>query len=96
MDIEGAESSALEGLGNLLNEIKPVFFIELHTPEQDRKVGGILQQYNYKVYRVIKKKVDNGLGLPYLEEIKDLNLTYPDPEGIWGTILALPSTSTLL
>ncbi|MEJ7738822.1 MAG: FkbM family methyltransferase [Chitinophagaceae bacterium] len=95
MDIEGAESAALEGLGDLINEIKPVFFIELHTPEQDQKVGSFFRRYNYQIYRVTQKKVNRARGLPYLEEIKDLHLTYPHPDGIWGTILALPPSFQL-
>ncbi|MBE7170988.1 MAG: FkbM family methyltransferase [Williamsia sp.] len=90
IDIEGAESSALAGLGSLIAEIKPTFFIELHTPEQDEKVGKILQQYNYKAYRLTEKPVENDLSIPFLERIQDLSKTHPHPEGIWGTILALP------
>ena len=90
IDIEGAESSALAGFGSLIEQCKPVFFIELHTPEQDEKVGKILQQYNYDVYRLTEKSVDNTLGIPFLEKIKDLNRIHPHPDGIWGTVLALP------
>lgn len=90
IDIEGAESSALRGFGDMIGNIKPVFFIELHTPEQDEKVGKILQRYNYKAYRLVEKPVQSDLSIPYLEKIKDLNRIYPDPDGIWGTILAIP------
>ncbi len=90
IDIEGAESNALKGFGDLIVDIKPVFFIELHTPEQDKKVGEILQQYNYAAYRLTNKRVENDLNIPFLEKIENLNLIYPHADGIWGTILALP------
>ena len=90
IDIEGAESGALAGFGNMIAQIKPVLFIELHTPEQDEKVGKILRQYQYEAYRLADKQVENDLGIPYLERIKNLELVYPHPDGIWGTILALP------
>jgi FkbM family methyltransferase len=91
IDIEGAESNALYGFGDLIREIRPVFFIELHTPEQDKKVGEILQKYNYKVYRLTDVPAQNDLGIPMLERVKNLNLISPDPDGIWGTVLALPN-----
>lgn len=91
IDIEGAESSALLGFGELISKIRPVFFIELHTPEQDEKVGKILQQYNYEAYRLTEKHIENDRGIPYAEKIKNLNLPYPQPDGIWGTILAFPA-----
>lgn len=90
IDIEGAESDALSGLGDLIREIKPVFFIELHTPEQDKKVGQILHQYNYSVYRLTAKPGEKDPDFPFLERVKNLHLIYPDPAGIWGTVFALP------
>lgn len=92
IDIEGAESGALAGFGNLMAQIKPVFFIELHTPEQDEKVGKLLRQHQYEAYRLTEKQVENDLAIPYVEKIKNLELIYPHPDGIWGTILALPKS----
>ncbi|HZG24359.1 MAG TPA: FkbM family methyltransferase [Chitinophagaceae bacterium] len=94
IDIEGAESDALKGMGDLISAIRPAFFIELHTPEQDKKVGEILQKFNYKVYRLTEKPAENDLNIPFLERVKNLNAIHPDPEGIWGTILALPGSDT--
>ena len=90
IDIEGAESKALLGFGDLINKINPVFFIEMHTPEQDKQVGEILHTHHYTMYRVTEKWADNELGIPFLKKIKDLKLGYPHEDGIWGTILALP------
>lgn len=91
IDIEGAESESLLGMGDLIKKLKPIFFVELHTPEQDKKVGEIFQQFDYTLYRVTSKNVKNDLGIPYVEKIKNVNLTYPHPDGIWGTVLAIPN-----
>lgn len=90
IDIEGAESKALAGFGDLIPRLKPIFVIELHTPEQDKLVGEILQANNYILYRLTDKSAENDLGIPFLRKIKDPKLRFPDEDGIWGTILALP------
>jgi FkbM family methyltransferase len=89
IDIEGAESEALDGMGGLINELKPVFFIELHSPEQDQKVSAIFQRKDYTLYK-LKNNGQNDAGIPHLQKITNPALTYPHPEGIWGTIVALP------
>jgi FkbM family methyltransferase len=92
MDIEGAESMALQGFNNKIDEVKPILFIELHTPEQDAKVGRFLQQHQYVAYRLqegANTSATNDLGIEGLEKIQDLSKTHPDPAGIWGTILAV-------
>ena len=89
IDIEGAESDALIGMGELIRQIRPVFFIELHTPEQDRKVGAILKENGYKVYRVNPHAATSDLNIPHLERVKNLDLPHPHADGIWGTVLAI-------
>lgn len=89
IDIEGAESLALVGFENSFDNIRPVLFIELHTPEQDRKVGEFLLRHGYIAFRLGSGKYDETLGITDLEKIEDLSLIYPDPKGIWGTILAI-------
>ncbi len=96
IDIEGGEADALEGMGDLINELKPIFFIELHTPEQDRKVGKIFMENNYHLYRQVHARKAGNYDAPYLEKIKDLSLGYPHPDGIWGTVVALPADRTLI
>lgn len=91
IDIEGAESDALAGMGELIGSLQPVFFIELHTPEQDRKVGDIFMNQNYTLFRQVSDRNKQELGIPYLEKISDLSLIYPHPKGIWGTIIAIPN-----
>jgi FkbM family methyltransferase len=89
IDIEGAESDALQGLGDIIKTIKAVFFIELHTPEQDRKVGDILSRLNFDLYQLSDHN-DNQTGIPYLRKVTNPSLTYPIPGGVWGTIVAIP------
>jgi len=89
IDIEGAESLALQGFEKKVDSILPVFFIELHTPEQDAKVGAFLLKHQYKAYRLKDGVFADELGLDALELIKDLTKPYPHPDGIWGTILAV-------
>lgn len=89
IDIEGAESMALEGFKQTTARVHPIFYIELHTPEQDKKVGAFFLEQGYHVYR--QKVGARSPGLPFsnLEPVKDLTRPYPDPDGIWGNILAI-------
>jgi len=77
IDIEGAEAAALTGARRLLKEFHPTLLIELHTPEQDRQVGRILNDFGYTAIRA-----KGG------EPVKSLTTGWPAPDGIWGTVLA--------
>jgi FkbM family methyltransferase len=50
MDIEGAESAALEGARRLLAEKKSVFFIALHGEVQKRKCMEMLLSNSYRIF----------------------------------------------
>jgi FkbM family methyltransferase len=89
IDIEGAESMALQGFEKRIDSIRPTFFIELHTPEQDKKVGAFLLRHQYKAFRLKEGAETKELAIPNLEAIQDLTKPHPHPEGIWGTILAV-------
>ncbi len=89
IDIEGAESMALEGSKHWTAKTKPIFYIELHTPEQDKKVGEFLDGQGYRVFRQKTGASTPGLSLQNLEPVKDLSKPYPHPDGIWGNILAI-------
>jgi len=82
IDIEGGESSALRGALNVLRTRRPTLLIELHTPEQDVAVGAILRDLNYKVERLRPR-----------EEVKRLDLGWPNQNGMWGTVLAIAQRS---
>jgi len=67
-------------------------FIELHNPEQDKKVGEFLQLHHYLAFRINKEVKRSNFRIPYIEQVTDLNQTYPNPNGMWGTILAIHET----
>jgi FkbM family methyltransferase len=77
IDVEGGESSALEGALNVLRARRPTLLIELHSPQQDVAVGTILRDLDYKVERLRPR-----------EEVERLDLGWPHKNGIWGTVLA--------
>ncbi|MDZ7962632.1 MAG: FkbM family methyltransferase [Aulosira sp. DedQUE10] len=90
IDIEGAESDALQGFTNSINKSYPSFAIDLHTPEQDIKVGKFFKEYGYKLYRLhnqLSQKLTKQNEL--LAEIPNLDAGWPDPNGVWGTIIAV-------
>lgn len=90
IDIEGAEGAALEGMEQSVQKSYPSMYIELHTPEQDAKVGAFLFRHGYEVYRL---RTDDAVQINnqmlMLQKVKDLTKPYPDPTGIWGCVLAL-------
>jgi FkbM family methyltransferase len=78
IDVEGAEASVLAGSPKTLREERPFFIIDLHTPEQDAAVAQILCDAEYELSRI-----DGSL-------IKHPDRGWPDPDGVWGSILAKP------
>jgi FkbM family methyltransferase len=82
MDIEGAESNALEGAYKTLSISRPVFIIELHSPENDLKVGENMIRHRYQLFRL------NG------EKILKPDRPWPDPDGVHGTIVCIPEEKT--
>lgn len=95
VDIEGGEADALEGAEQLISTRKPALFVELHTPEQDRRVGAFLSKHGYDVCRIEAAGKSTRFGLHHLSDIPDLTKTWPSPEGIWGRVLALHPDSYL-
>lgn len=90
IDIEGAESLAVEGFSQSINQSYPIFAIDLHTPEQDVKVGKFFQKHGYKLYRLgdeNAKRFTNQTEI--LVEINKMDSGWPDPDGVWGTIIAI-------
>jgi FkbM family methyltransferase len=81
IDVEGAESKVLRGADRVLAEAKPVLVVDLHTPNEDRAVGAILQRHGYSAYRT-------GSG----EKIKRLDAGWPEPNGLWGQVWAVPES----
>jgi FkbM family methyltransferase len=77
IDVEGAESRAMQGAMRVLRQFRPSLLIELHTPEQDVGVGEILLALGYRVTRVS----DGTL-------VENLTSGWPDPRGMFGTVVA--------
>jgi len=88
IDIEGAESDALSGMEKHFSKVKPMVIVELHSKEQDKKVGEFFKRQGYEVYRLEKNYTNNDLQLKHLKKVKNLDLIWPEPDGIWGTVLA--------
>ncbi len=84
MDIEGGEADAIEGMSAILDRCAPVFFIDLHTPEQDVRVAALLGDRGYTIHRL--SEASSG---PILMPIKNSRTGWPDPDGVWGTVVAV-------
>lgn len=79
VDVEGAEHSLLVGATKTIQRFRPQLVIELHSPEQDLAVAALLSLWNYRISRVEGP------------EITRVDRSWPDPAGVWGTILAVPN-----
>jgi len=80
MDIEGGGVYALKGCDLCVEKARPYFWIESHTPEEDRAISDLIVRHNYQAYRVQTRTW-----------AKNLKNTHPDPDGVWGTLLLCPS-----
>jgi FkbM family methyltransferase len=85
IDIEGAESAALEGFSKSIQKHRPIFIIDMHNPDQDLKVVQFLMQRGYRVF----------IFDPKVRRQKPVPISMPD---VWfgnhkiaNTVLALPS-----
>lgn len=79
VDVEGAEGRVLSGAEEAVARFHPCFAIDLHTPELDVFVGRWLTNRGYRLERLS--------GPPILRT----DVGWPDPNGVWGSILALPN-----
>lgn len=80
IDVEGSEGAVLRGAAATLANHRPTLLIELHTPEQDVQVGRELLAHGYTAVRV-----ETG------ERVHDLTVGWPNPNGLWGMVLATPA-----
>jgi FkbM family methyltransferase len=90
IDVEGAESEVLKGAAYLIQQAMPSFIIELHNPRQDLEVAQLLLAQGYAIFRLNEKatRMDAGILLPILKP----NKPWPDPEGVWGNLVAIHSS----
>lgn len=79
IDVEGTEGKVLRGAEQVTARFRPVFVIDLHSPEQDLFVGRWLTERDYRLERLS--------GPP----IRRTDLGWPHREGVWGSILAQPA-----
>lgn len=82
IDVEGFAGAVLRGAESVLKSFHPVLLIDLHEPVEDRAVGQVLLDGGYKVFRT-------GDG----RRVTNLTTPWPDAEGIWGQVIALPEAS---
>ena len=80
MDIEGGEGAALAGAVRVLEHARPSVLVDLHSPDQDLAVGNILADYDYTAARTTAPT----------QAIRNLRSGWPDPDGFWGQIIAVP------
>ena len=78
IDVEGAEGRTLQGAASTIQKFRPHLVVELHSPEQDLEVARTLTNWGYKLNRV------EGPELLYLDR------PWPAPNGVWGTLHAVP------
>ncbi len=80
IDIEGGGTHALPGARCLFAKNRPFCLIESHTPAEDRAISYLLQNFNYRGYRLNDH-----------QWVRNLEKTHPDPHGVWGTLLLAPA-----
>ncbi|HIN40787.1 MAG TPA: FkbM family methyltransferase [Flavobacteriales bacterium] len=95
IDIEGEESNALIGFKESIGKCKPTIIVELHTPEQDKRVGEFFIEHGYLAYRIIKTNYDSNSPIKYLSRIEDLSSPWPTENGIWGTVVGVHADNPL-
>jgi FkbM family methyltransferase len=88
IDVEGAEGDVLKGSAHLIAGHQPIFIIELHTPEQDLLVAKFLLDRGYEIYRLNEGVIDDNNKL--MNVIKNQNASWPDKDGVFGSIVAIP------
>lgn len=79
MDIEGGGVLALKGCAKSIDARRPFFIIESHDPGEDAAISAIVTSHEYDAFRI----TDHAW-------VKRSEATYPDPEGIWGSLLLCP------
>jgi FkbM family methyltransferase len=79
IDVEGFESEVLEGARATVARHRPILAVDLHNPEADRRVGRFLIDQGYVAFRQQS-----------FEPVRDLRHGWPLPDGVHGSILAVP------
>jgi FkbM family methyltransferase len=85
IDIEGAESMALDGFDRSLGRYQPLLYVEIHTLEQEWLVREFMKRHGYVAYRMAKSR-DNDLCRDDLQRIMDPSKAFFTSEGIWSVL----------
>lgn len=91
IDVEGAESEVLQGFHRNISLANPVMIIELHSPRQDKLVAAFLLSHDFEIFRLNASAVALS-SKKILSVIKKPEASWPDPDGVWGNIVAIPRT----
>ncbi|MHB2020391.1 MAG: FkbM family methyltransferase [Candidatus Xenobia bacterium] len=79
MDIEGGGIRALKGCRECFSRHRTYLWIESHTPEEDAAIGQVALTYDYDAFRLSNR-----------QWVRSKDTTWPDPDGMWGTLLLVP------
>jgi hypothetical protein len=79
IDIEGAADSALPHCQQVILSERPFFLIESHSLKEDAAIGAVMRNFSYCGYRTTNNRW-----------VLRLDRVYPDPDGVWGTVLLVP------
>ena len=79
IDIEGAADSALPHCQRVISSERPFFLIESHSPKEDASIGALMDNFGYRGYRTTNNRW-----------VLRLDRVYPDPDGVWGSVLLVP------
>jgi FkbM family methyltransferase len=85
MDIEGGGVFALKRCDHIVAQSRPSFYIESHSPDEDRTIGEFAQRQSYEVYRLSNSRW-----------VTNLDETHPHPDGVWGNLLLFPAEQSAI
>jgi FkbM family methyltransferase len=80
MDIEGAAVFALKGCRECVTKKRPIWLIESHTADEDHAISEMVTTFDYEAYRISTGKW-----------VTKKNEDYRNPDGIWGSMILIPS-----
>jgi FkbM family methyltransferase len=97
VDIEGGEANVLLSGERLLRDAptRPYVLVESSSSDNDLALGQLFSRHAYRLWRIqgddwVRKSpvISQGNGLP---PVWNMNTCWPDPFGVWGSLLAVPT-----
>jgi len=79
IDVEGAESRALQGAQRILREARPILLMDLHGDEQQLACGRTLADNHYDIFCTVDGR-----------KVRDVAKPQPQPEGMSDQVIAIP------